>query len=49
MSLACRRARGTATRLLDLVAFGGRAAGPHRVPAARPFASATLARARELL
>ena len=49
MSLACRRARGTATRLLDLVAFGGRAAGPHRVPAARPFASASLARARELL
>ena len=49
MSLACRRARGTATRLLDLVAFGGRATGPHHVPAARPFASASLARARELL
>ena len=47
--MACRRARGTATRLTDLVAFGGRVAGPRNVPAARPLASASLARARELL
>ena len=49
MSLACRRARGTATRLIDLAAFGGRVAGARRVPGTRPFASASLARARELL
>ena len=49
MWMACRRARGTATRLTDLVAFGGRVAGPRNVPAARPLASASLARARELL
>ena len=49
MSLACRRARGTATRLIDLVAHVRRVTGPRHVPGARPFASASPARVRELL
>ena len=49
MSRACRRACGTATRLLDFVAFGSLAVVPGRAQTARLFATASLARARDVL
>ena len=49
MSQACRRSIGTASRLLDSVAFGSHFVGQNCVPPTRLFQSASLANARDVL